>query len=403
MGATCCSGPRSPTHPKAESFKKSAFSILRRKSKVCWCKQIRARNTPTGICSIFNKATCWHDTFDLSSLTLSGAPIPLAQHVQVLGQYALGAFSTSPSGLLAYMEGDTATSKLDWYTRDGKEMGQLGSPGPYNIVSLSPDGTKAATSLGDAQGKRRDIWVFEVARETATRVTVDGVGADNPVWENDGTRILYRDTVRGIGIYTNSTSGLGRSELVERMQAEAVPNGISPDGKFLVYMNFGGQRGPPIWIHPFAPAKPEAKDYPLLGTNFNEAHGQFSPDGHWLAYESDETGKEQVYVVPFPNPSNKAQISTSGGSQPRWRRDGKEIYFISPDGKMMAVMVEILGNSIKPDIPKALFQTRIITVSRGYHQYDVTADGQKFLINSSLDQNSEPITLYANWPAGLKK
>jgi Tol biopolymer transport system component len=277
------------------------------------------------------------------------------------------------------------------------------------MPSLSPDGMKAAVSL--AQGNKRDIWIFELARGVATRVTVDGMGDNYPVWSGDGTRVIYAGVERGAGIYSKPPSGLGSSELVEQvalggptsMGMRAVPNGISPDGKFLVYMNFVNGTTPRLWVHPFGPGKPEAKDYALLGTNFAEAHAQFSHDGHWLAYMSNETGRQEIYVVPFPILSSKLQISTSGGIQPRWRRDGKEIYYIAPDGKMMAVTVGSSGNSLKPDTPKTLFQTRIVSTASGYHQYDVTAAGQKFLINSNVDRDPEPITLYANWTVGLKK
>lgn len=345
--------------------------------------------------------------FDLSSLTVSGDPTPVAQQVQVAGG-ALGAFSTSPSGLLVFAGGNAATNQLVWYTRDGKEVGQVGSPGQYTMPSLSPDGTKAAASV--AQGSRSDIWLFELARGIATRITVDGMEANYPVWSADGGRIIYWDAERGAGIYSKPVSGLGGSELVEQLAqggrnnvgVQAAPNGISPDGKFLVYMNFIGGGAPRLWIHQFTPDKPDAKDSALLGTNFPEAHAQFSPDGHWLSYVSEETGRGEVYAAPFPSLSSKLQISTSGGFQPRWRRDGKEIYYIAPDGKMMAVPVEPSGNSLKPDPPKALFQTRIVTAVRGYQQYDVTADGQKFLINSNVEQSSDPITLYANWATALR-
>jgi len=346
--------------------------------------------------------------FDVSSLTLSGDPVPVAQQVLVTS-IAMGAFSASPSGLLAFEGGSGANSQLVWYTRDGKELGQVGSPGLYTMPSLSPDGTKATVSL--AQGNKRDIWVFELARSIATRVTVDGMGGNYPVWSGDGTRVIYSGIERGAGIYSKPPSGLGSSELVEQvalggptsMGTRAVPNSISPDGKFLVYMNFVNGVSPRLWVHPFTPEKAGAKDYPMLGTNFAEAHAQFSPDGHWLAYMSIETGRQEIYVVPFPSLSSKLQISTTGGVQPRWRRDGKEIYYIAPDGKMMAVAVGVSGNSLKPDTPKTLFQTRIVTVVSGYHQYDVTTDGQKFLINSNVDRDPEPITLYANWTEGLKK
>ncbi len=346
--------------------------------------------------------------FDLSSLTLLGDPNPVAGQVLV-STNAMGAFSASQRGLLAFQGGNGANSQLVWYTRDGKELGQVGNPGLYTMPSLSPDGTKAAVSLG--QGNKRDIWVYELARSVATRVTVDGLGDNYAVWSGDGTRVVYTGGERGAGIYSKPASGLGSSELVEQvalgaptsMGAKAVPNAISPDGKFLVYMNFANGATPRLWVHPFALTKPDAKDYPLLGTNFAEAHAQFSPDGHWLAYVSIESGRQEIYVVPFPSLSSKLQISTAGGVQPRWRRDGKEIYYVAPDGKMMAVTVAITGNSLKPDPPKTLFQTRIVTTTSGYHQYDVTADGQKFLINSNVDRDPEPITLYANWTAGLKK
>jgi Tol biopolymer transport system component len=340
--------------------------------------------------------------FDVSSLALSGDPVPIAQQVPVSG-IGKGVFSTGPSGLLAFESGDAATRQLVWYTRAGKETGQVGNPGQYNTVSLSRDGTRVATSL--AQGTTRDIWVTELARGIATRLTVDGRGANYPVWSGDGTKVIYAD--RASGIYAQASNGLGRAELVEQLAQVGpnipAPNSISPDGKLLAYMSFATGSSPRLWIHQLVPEKPDAKDYPLLGTTFPEAHAQFSPDGHWLTYSSEETGKGEVYIVPFPSLSSKLQISTSGGFQPRWRRDGKEISYIAPDGKMMAVAVEVSGNSLKPDTPKALFQTRIVTATRGFHQYDVTADGQRFLVNSLMEQASEPITIYANWTAGLKK
>jgi Tol biopolymer transport system component len=272
------------------------------------------------------------------------------------------------------------------------------------MVSLSPDGTKVATSLLDAQTRKRDIWVFELARRIATRVTVDGIAAQWPVWSSD-SKLVYWGVERGAGIYAKSPSGLGGSEQVEQVAHGATgavaPNSISPDGKFLVYSMSANSARQRLWIHAFGSEKPNTQDTPLLRTNFQEGDAQFSSDGHWLAYTSEETGKEEIYVVPFPSLSSKLQISTAGGSQPRWQREGKEIYYIAPDGKMMAVAVEASGDSFKADSPKALFQTRSVAVTHTDHQYDVTADGQRFLINSS-EQSSQPITLYANWATALK-
>jgi Tol biopolymer transport system component len=227
------------------------------------------------------------------------------------------------------------------------------------------------------------------------------MGASSPVWSKDGTRLIYWDGEQGGGIYSKRVSGLGGAELVKHEAASVAPNSISPDGKFLVYTT--GSASGRLWIHQLAPEKSDAKDAPLLGTTFRETTGQFSPDGHWIAYTSPETGQDEVYLVPFPSLSSKVPASTAGGLYPRWRGDGKELYYIAPDGKMMAVTLDFPGDSPKPGIPKALFQTRVLNAGVTF-LYDVTADGQKFLIESPLaGQALEPITLYSNWAAALKK
>jgi Tol biopolymer transport system component len=241
-----------------------------------------------------------------------------------------------------------------------------------------------------------------LARGTSSRVTVDGIGAATPIWNGSGTKLTYWDAEHQAGIYAKSLNELGGSELVESVTM-AQPDSISPDGKLLAYANFTAGKGPRVWIHQFEPENSGTKDYPLLGTNANEYQAQFSPDGHWLAYTSSETGRDEIYVVPFPGLAHSIQISISGGDQPRWRRDGKEIYYVAPDGKMMAVAIQLAGNSLQAASPKALFQTRVTAITRTSHEYDVTADGQKFLINSRPQQARQPITLYVNWPAALRK
>jgi serine/threonine protein kinase len=338
--------------------------------------------------------------FDISTLTLSGVPIPLAEQVSLTGVGVAG-FSASQSGSLTFEKFDN-TTKLVMYSREGKEIGQVGSPRQFGQVSLSPDGTRVATMFSDPYGRSRAIWVFDLARGTSSRVTAEGIGADNPIWNGSGTKLTYFVPAGGGGIYLQSPDERGSPVLAESVTM-AQPDSISPDGKLLAYANFIPGKGPRIWIHDFAPEKSGTKDYPLLGTDSNEFQAQFSADGRWLAYNSNETGREEIYVVPFPPSSHSVQISTSGGSQPRWRRDGREIYYIAPDGKMMAAAVQFTGQSLQAATPKALFQTRIEGITRSPHKYDVTADGQKFLINSMPEQAPQPITLYVNWPAALKK
>jgi len=338
--------------------------------------------------------------FDISTLTASGVPIPLAEQVSLTG-VGVARFSASQSGSLTFEKYDN-TTKLVMYSREGKEIGQVASPKQFGEVSLSPDGTRVATMFSDPYGRSRAIWVFELARGTSSRVTAEGAGADYPIWNASGSELTYFAPAGGGGFYVQSPDELGSSVLVDSVPMSQ-PNSISPDGKLLAYAKFIAGKGPQIWIHVFAPEKSGTKDYPLLGTDSNELQAQFSADGRWLAYNSNETGREEVYVVPFPGSSHSVQISTSGGSQPRWRRDGREIYYIAPDGKMMAAAIQVDGRSLRVAIQKALFQTRIASITRTPHEYDVTADGQKFLINSRPEQATQPITLYVNWTSALKK
>jgi len=282
-------------------------------------------------------------------------------------------------------------------------MGQVGSPKQFGEVSLSPDGTRVATMFSDPYGRSRAIWVFELARGTSSRVTAEGIGADYPIWNASGSELTYFSPAGGGGFYLQSPDELGGSSVLVESVTMAQPDSISPDGKLLAYAKFVAGKGPRIWIHDFAPEKSGTKDYPLLGTDSNELQAQFSADGRWLAYNSNETDREEIYVAPFPGSSHGVQISTSGGSQPRWRRDGREIYYIAPDSKMMAAAIQFDGRSLRAATPKVLFQTRIDSIERSPHEYDVTADGQKFLINSMPEQAPQPITLYVNWPAALKK
>jgi serine/threonine protein kinase len=339
--------------------------------------------------------------FDISTLTLSGVPISLAEQVDV-ARVGVADFSTSQSGSLTFEKFDN-TTKLVMYSREGKEIGQVGSPKQFGEVSLSPDGTRVATTFSDPYGRSRAIWVFELARGTSSRVTAEGIGADYPIWNSGGSELTYFVPAGGGGIYLRSPDELGSSSVLVESVAMAQPDSISPDGKLLAYASFVAGKGPRIWIHDFAPEKSGTKDYPLLGTDSNEFQAQFSADGRWLAYNSNETGREEIYVVPFPGSSHSVQISTSGGSQPRWRRDGREIYYIAPDAKMMAAAIQFTGQSLQAATPKVLFQTRIDSIGRSPHEYDVTADGRKFLINSRPEQAPQPITLYVNWTAALKK
>jgi eukaryotic-like serine/threonine-protein kinase len=338
--------------------------------------------------------------FDPDSGTLSGSPVPVAEAVDYYSDRWIGAFAVSSSGVLGYLSGAGKQTQLVWYGRDGREQGKLGSAAAYQVVALSPDGQRVATNMGEANSPSNDIWIYELGRSTATRLTFEGVQANLPVWSRDGKTVTYTTTRHAGDLYSKASSGLGGEELLVESTDYQIPVDWTPDGRSLLYMNFAGGKGPRLWIHQTAPEK---KEYPLLHTNFAEEQARFSPDGRWLAYVSEETGKDEVFVVPYPSLSSKWQVSTGGGEQMEWRGDGKELFYIAPDRKLMAVSVDAAGGTFKAGLPHALFTTSITNAHHAFREYDVTRDGQKFIINTRLEQSLEPITLYANWERELKK
>jgi serine/threonine protein kinase len=336
--------------------------------------------------------------FELSSLKVSGAAVPVAQEV-ASAAVGMGAFSASARGLLAYQTGGPALSQLLWYKRDGTEAGRLGDPGTFSVLSISPDGKYAATSRGDATSSARDIWLYDLATGTPTRFTFDAKQAASPLWTRDGSRVIFQNAQMGGYIYSKLSSGGGASDVVEHCTGMVAPTDITPDGKSLLYLDFSGGEGARLLIHPMEEGK---SDFPLLKENFDQGEAHFSPDGRWLAYVSEETGGHEIYLAPFPSLAGKWQVSAAGGNQPRWRKDGREIYYVAPDGKMMAAGVEFSGDNAKVGAPVALFQTRIVNVSHVYTQYDVTGDGQRFLINSRFDPGAEPIFVYSGWATDIR-
>jgi len=338
--------------------------------------------------------------FDPSSGRLSGAPVPVAEGVAYDSDRWDGAFNVSSSGVLGYLNGAGQQSQLVWYGRDGKEQERLGHPGNYSGVALSPDGQRVAVGVGDPNSSNHDIWIDELARGTLTRLTFEGTQAAYPVWTHDGKMIAYYSNRHGGDLYAKASSGLGGEKVLVESDELKYPTDWTPDGGLLLYMNFVGGKGPHLWIHQTAAEK---KDYPLLGTNFAEENGRFSPDGRWLAYVSEETGKDELFVVPFPSLSSKWQVSTAGGEQAVWRADGKELFYVAQDRKLMAVGIETKGDDFKATLPRELFSSAITHVHHNYRQYDATPDGQRFIINTRTEQSAEPITIYTNWERELKK
>ena len=364
--------------------------------------------------------------FDLRRLELAGEAVPIAPG---MGSGAPRAFSASMTGVLAYgtweFNGPAGSiTQLTWFDRSGKALETVGEPGLYNTVALSRDGTRAAVSRQAAPDGRRlpaaggisaaDIWVYDFARGgISTRLTTGPAVDWLATWSPDGSRIIFssdRDGRRVHNLYQRIASGAGSEDLLAKSNEDKSAQDWSRDGRFLLYSVAVGGRSDrlttshDLWFLPLMPGNPDDRKPKIyLKTEFNENQGQFSPDGRFVAYASDSSGRDEIYVRPFPRASdNKWTVSQGGGVAPRWR--GKELFYISADSKMMAVDVTT-NPMFKPGIPKALFQAPILggAIARHVIRYDVTADGKKFLINSAAAEGPSPITVVLNWKALLKK
>jgi len=337
--------------------------------------------------------------FDTSRLMLTGDAFPVAEQIQMQGTPPAGVFSASDTGVLAYQTGiGGRATELTWFDRTGKKLGTLGQPDQYADVELSGDARQASVSLPDQSGKGRDIWMLDVARNLRTRFTFDPTDELALIWSPDRSRVAYNSRRKGhLDLYMKPASGAGMEEVLLEDQNEKYPLSWSPDGQRILYVRAGGTTGNDLFVLPLSG---DRKPVPLLNTQFSEAPGQFSPDGRWVAYSSNESGRNEVYVVPFSGQGGKWQVS-AGGTNARWTRNGSEIVYMSPDNTLMAAEVNGRGTGFEVGAVTPLFRTRIAPTR---YEYDVTADGQRFLINTLPEQTtSSPITVVLNWTAGLKK
>jgi eukaryotic-like serine/threonine-protein kinase len=335
-------------------------------------------------------------SFDGKTFKISGDAVPIAENIAGFESRKIAFFSASSAGVLVYARAAAFPSRLLWLDRQGRQIGSVGEPGDYFNPRLSPDGRRVAVSVADAAA-RRSIWVYDLTRGARTQLRPQASVDDSPVWSPDGNRIAFASERGGAArLFLRAVGGGAEQALLKTTDAE-VPSDWSSDGRFVAYSAPGTATGWDTWILPLSG---DPKPYPFLQTKADEVSATFSPDGKWIAYISRESGKSDIYAVPFPGPGETVTISTSGGRDPRWRRDGKEIFYIADDGKMMAVPIKT-GLTLEPGVPVALFETKARN-QRGY-LYDVTPDGQRFLIVTRVhDQEAFPMTVIVNWAPKLK-
>jgi serine/threonine protein kinase/WD40 repeat protein len=316
--------------------------------------------------------------------------------------------SVSENGVLLYQGGGLAGgNQMAWYDRGGKLVGAIGAATTrvFDPV-ISPDGKSVVFQRVSASGS--DLWLWDLTREAEQRFTTDASFNNSPVWSPKGDRMVFASSRSGtINLYQKATNGTGKDELLLPSSNNKLPTQWSRDVRFVVYYELDPKTKRDIWVLPMKGG--ERKAIPFLHSEFNEYQGQLSPDSHWMAYTSDESGRPEVYVRSFPTGELEKKISLAGGEQPRWRGDGKELFFVGADGKMMAVAVKAQAGA-KPTFdartPQPLFETHLVQpIVNPLFEYDVTADGKRFLLDTVADAGSGTplLNVVVNWDAGMKK
>ena len=319
-------------------------------------------------------------------------------------------FDTSESGVIAYQLGERLNgTQLRWFDRSGRQLGDLGEPTFQFIPKLSRDGRKLA--IGIADGGYSHLWVYEIARGGRMQITFTKYDNGSPVWSADGARILFSGKRQHYGIYQIDSSGTEPERLILDVGSDAWPLDLSTDGRYLLFAVGDAIGGHPsqLWVFRFGDQAP----FRLLKGNALESNGQFSPDGRWVAYTSNQSGRDEVYVMPFhgerprnsetPMGSERSQISLSGGGQPRWRRDGKLLFYVDADNTIVAVPVTMRAGKLVIGIPRSLFSAANSQPGTHEQYYDVSPDGSKFIINTAAQERAAPITLVENWLSDVRK
>jgi Tol biopolymer transport system component/predicted Ser/Thr protein kinase len=343
--------------------------------------------------------TLFAQEFDARTLKLAGEPHPLADPVAKIGLAGIMKVAVSANGLLLY-DDSNPSGRLTWLDRAGKSLGVIGEPGEYEMLRLSPDGRRVAVSRFRPGGS--DLWLLETERGVSSRFTLN-VADNYPVWSPDGRTIVYRSG-SSRNLFRKESSGAGSEQRITESRNTQVATDWSGDGRFILY--FEVVPGMDLWLLPVtADGRPatgtQAKPY--LRTSFREVWGRFSPESspHWIAYQSDESGRSETYIQAFPEPRGATRLSTGGGRFPQWSADGRELYYVSPDNKLMAISLKLGADSVQPSAPRELFD--LPTADTGYSPYEVAPDGQRFLVRATPQQASRPLTVIVNWPALLKK
>jgi len=345
--------------------------------------------------------------FDAGRLQLDGDPISVAEDAAYLPNIQLENFSLSQTGLLVYGP-KRSLPQVTWVGRDGKPLGGLGAPGDFHFLSLSPDQTKVAVVAVDGAGHVA-LWMMDASRGTSSRLSVDLSRALAPRWSPDGKEIAFshlQEPSEKWNIFHQAVSGAKAAERLTKSENVQILDDWSGDGGFLVYSEQDPATRSDLWVLPLSG---ERKPFAYLATPFNERHGRFAPAGaggapRWLAYTSDETGRDEIYVQSFPAAGTKVRISANGGVQPRWRRDGKELFYLAADGAIMSAGINMTASAFQAETPVTLCTPPRAPLPAIFASvFEVSADGRRFLILAPSTADAPGINVVVNWAAGLKR
>ena len=301
-------------------------------------------------------------------------------------------FAVSDAGVLVHRVGGTVQSQLTWFDRSGRARDTTGDAADYQQFAISRDGSRIAVSRRDPRDSSERIWLIERGRGVASRLTTGASNDSSPLWLPDGRMAFLSVRGRTRAMYTVDVEGGGKEQVLLKSSLPSHLEDVSPDGRFLVYSTTTGSAGSDLWLLPLGG---ENKPQALLQTEFNESEGRLSPDGRWIAYVSDESGRDEVYVRSFPQADSRWQISVAGGRVPRWRRDGRELFYLSPHGEVLAV--DVAADTVfRTSAPRMLF------VLRHADQYDVGPDGHQFLAKIPTTGSRNGLQVVVNWPEELR-
>jgi hypothetical protein len=356
--------------------------------------------------------TLMTQSFDAAGGQSLGEVFPFAEGVSLTSNGNYAPVTVSETGVLLYASGGLIANQMAWYDRAGKLLALVGAPGPVLDPALSPD--ERSVVFRRASGPGTDLWLRDLTRGTEQRFTNDASYNMAPCWSAKGDRIVFGSTRGGgiVNLYEKAATGTASEKLLLATGRTKVSTQWSRDGRFIVYAETDPKTKYDIWVLPMEGGA-ERTPISFRHSDFNELHGQLSPDGHWMAYTSDESGQREVYVRPFPAAEGQWKISIAGGEQPRWRGDGKELFFVGADGRMVAVPVKAVAPSVRgtkpsfePGAPQPLFNAHLArSITNTLFEYDVTPDGKRLLLDTVVGGPAAAplLTAVMNWDAGLKK